>query len=151
MRIAPRAVLAALGLAAGCARPSAAPTAEYFPLAGRPDLPFSEVVRVGTLLFVSGQIGMDSTGRTLVPGGIGPETTQALANLRAVLLRHGSSMDQVVKCTALLADMREWNAMNAVYAPYFPRNFPARTAVGGVSLVFGARVEFDCVAVVPAG
>ncbi len=148
MRLAPLALLVLLG--AGCARPAAPSAATYFPLAGRPELPFSEVVQVGTLLFVSGQIGMDSTGRTLAPGGIGPETAQALANLRTVLLRHGSSMDQVVKCAVFLADLREWNAMNAVYAPHFPRHFPARTAVGGVALVFGARVEFDCVAVVPS-
>jgi 2-iminobutanoate/2-iminopropanoate deaminase len=119
---------------------------QFFPFAPRPELPFSEAVRVGRLLYVSGQVGSDSGAAGVVAGGIGPETARALENLEAVLTRHGSSMDQVVKCTALLADMREWNAMNKVYATYFKHHFPSRTALGGVQLVFGARVEFDCIA-----
>jgi len=149
----PRYVLRAFGaavlaayLCGGCSGSRPAPsTAEYFPVSGRPDLPFSEAARIGELLFLSGQIGIDGSGR-IVPGGIGPETRQALENIRAVLERHGSSLDQVVKCTALLVDMREWEAMNQVYRTFFPRHLPARTALGVSGLVLGARVELECVA-----
>lgn len=92
-------------------------TVEYFPVpaALAPlKLPFSEAVRVGSMLYLSGAIGIDDTG-TIVPGGIEAETRQALANIRVVLERHGSSMDRVIKCTVMLTDMREWAAMNRVY------------------------------------
>lgn len=131
-------------LLGGCASAASAP--EFFAFSARPELPFSEVVRAGSLLYVSGQVGTDSTAGKLVSGGIGPETARAIENLKQVLERHGSSLDRVVKCTALLADMQEWNAMNQVYATYFKGHFPARTALGGVQLVFGARVELDCIA-----
>jgi 2-iminobutanoate/2-iminopropanoate deaminase len=139
----------AAGLLGGCAssRPQP-PAAEYFPVPGRTDLPFSEATRVGDLLFLAGQIGIDEKGH-LVPGGIEAETRQTLENLREVLERHGSSLSLVVKCTALLVDMREWEAMNRVYVTYFPRHLPARTAFGVTSLVMGARVELECVARAP--
>src|ERR671939_466983 len=74
-------------------------------------------------------LGTDSTGK-LAPGGIGPETKQALENVKAALERNGLSMDRVVKCTAMLADIGEWAAMNAVYVTYFPGPKPARSAFG---------------------
>jgi reactive intermediate/imine deaminase len=104
-------------------------------------------VRVGNLLFLSGQIGVTSTG-ALVPGGIGPETRQTLDNIRDVLQRTGSSMERVVKCTVMLADMREWESMNVVYAAYFPGNKPARSSFGATGLALGARVEIECIATV---
>jgi reactive intermediate/imine deaminase len=108
--------------------------------------PFSPAVRAGGLLFLAGQLGTDSTGR-LVPGGVQPETRQAMANIRAVLERAGSSLDRVVKCTVFLADMREWGAMNAVYTTFFaPGRRPARTAAGASGLALDARVEIECVA-----
>jgi 2-iminobutanoate/2-iminopropanoate deaminase len=113
---------------------------------GRPQHPFSPAVQVGQLLFLAGQIGTDSTGK-LVSGGIEAETRQTMNNIRDVLGRVGSSMDRVVKCTAMLADMAEWPAMNAVYASYFPRQFPARSAFGATGLALGARVEIECIAV----
>ena len=94
---------------------------EYFPVATTLDslkLPFSEAVRVGPMLYLSGAMGIDDTG-ALVPGGIEAETRQALENIRAVLERHGSSMDRVIKCTVMLADMQEWAAMNRVYVESF--------------------------------
>jgi reactive intermediate/imine deaminase len=103
-------------------------------------------VQVGQLLFLAGQIGTDSTGR-LVAGGIRAETRQAMDNIRDVLGRVGSSMDRIVKCTVMMADMAEWPVMNAVYATYFPRQFPARSAFGATGLALGARVEIECVAV----
>ena len=113
---------------------------------GRPQYPFSPAVQVGQLLFLAGQIGTDSTGR-LVAGGIKAETRQTMENIRDVLGRVGSSMDRIVKCTVMMADMAEWPAMNAVYASYFPRQFPARSAFGATGLALGARVEIECVAV----
>jgi reactive intermediate/imine deaminase len=107
--------------------------------------PFSEAVRVDNLIFLSGVIGSDSTGR-LVAGGIGPETRQALENIKAALARNGLGMDRVVKCTAMLADISEWPAMNQVYATYFPGPKPARSAFAASGLVFGARIELECFA-----
>ena len=125
-------------------------TVEYFPVAaslGPLKLPFSEAVRVGSLLYLSGALGIDSTG-TLVPGGIEPETRQALANIRAVLERPGSALDRVIKCTAMLADMGEWAAMNRVYVEHFPNNLPARSAFGASGLALGGRIELECIATI---
>ena len=128
-------------------RPTAAPslTLERVPMAGNPKLPFSAAVRVGPMIYLSGQLGTDSTGH-VVPGGIGPETAQALANIRALLTAQGSGMERVVKCTAMLADMAEWPAMNVEYARHFPAGFPARSAFGTTGLALGARVELECLA-----
>lgn len=108
--------------------------------------PFSEAVRVGNLLFLSGQIGTGEDG--LVPGGIGPETRQTLENIQATLEKYGSSMEEVVKCTVFLADIGEWPAMNEVYATFFPGNKPARSAVAGSGLALDSRVEIECIATV---
>jgi 2-iminobutanoate/2-iminopropanoate deaminase len=142
----PAALALAASLLAGCASPGRPPAPEFLTPYGRPTNPFSPAVRVGDLLFLAGQIGTDSTGR-LVSGGIEAETRQTMSNIRDVLARTGSSMDRVVKCTAFLADMREWPAMNAIYATYFPKNFPARSALGATGLALGARVEIECIAV----
>ncbi len=113
-------------------------------------LPFSEAVRAGDFLFLSGQVGNIPGTRELVPGGIGPESRQVMDNIKAALARHGASMDDVVKCSVFLADMREWPAFNAVYATCFPRHFPARSALGANGLALGARVEVECIALSPA-
>ena len=128
-------------------RPAVNPplTLERVPMPGNLKLPFSAAVRVGPMLYLSGQLGTDSAGR-LVAGGIGPETAQALANVSALLAGHGSGMDRVVKCTAMLADMAEWPAMNMEYARHFPAGFPARSAFGTTGLALGARVELECLA-----
>lgn len=123
---------------------------EYFPVAGSLDslkLPFSEAVRVGPMLYLAGAMGIDQSG-ALVPGGIEAETRQALENIRSVLERHGSSMDQVVKCTVMLADMQEWAAMNRVYVEHFTTNLPARSAFGASGLALGGRVEIECIAMI---
>lgn len=124
------------------------PDLEFFALPGGQNLPFSEAVRVGDLLYLSGQLGTDSTGQ-LVPGGIGPETRQALTNIAAALTRHGSSLDRVVKCTVMLADITEWAAMNQVYVTFFRSHRPARSAFGTSGLALGARLELECMALVP--
>jgi 2-iminobutanoate/2-iminopropanoate deaminase len=143
-------VLPAL-LAAPTAR-AAAQGPEFYP---SPDsilkkMPFSEAVRVGDLLLVSGQIGSLPGTLTLAPGGIGPETRQTFRNIAAILERHGASLKDIVKCTVFLADIGEWGAFNVVYREFFSPPYPARSALGGTELVFGARTEVECVAVVPA-
>ncbi|HET6546051.1 MAG TPA: Rid family hydrolase [Rhodanobacteraceae bacterium] len=124
---------------------------EFFPMAGAEPLhlPFSEAVRAGSLLFLSGQIGNVSGKLELVPGGIEPETRQVMDHIEAILARHGANLDDVVKCTAFLADMREWPAFNRVYRGYFRQHFPARSAFGATGLALGARVELECIAVLP--
>ena len=141
--------------AAGCAAKTAtAPGGEaraiYHTPYGRPVYPFSPAVQVGPMLYLAGQIGTDSTNR-LVAGGIEAETRQTMANIADVLARSGSSMDRVVKCTVMMADMKEWPAMNAIYATYFPGNYPARSAFGTNGLALGARVEIECWATVGPG
>lgn len=136
-----------LVLLAGACRPTRTPVVQYFPVPQRPgqlSWPFSSAVRVGDMLFLAGQIGTDSTG-TLVTGGIEAETRQTLENIKAALQRAGSSMDRVVKCTAMLADMGEWDRMNRVYVTYFRADrLPARSAFGANGLARGARVELEC-------
>jgi 2-iminobutanoate/2-iminopropanoate deaminase len=110
--------------------------------------PFSEAVRVGNILYLSGVIGTVPGTPQLAPGGIEAETKQALENISAVLQRNGSSMDQVIKCTVMLADMSEWARMNAVYVTFFPKHFPARSAMGVSGLALGARTEIECIATV---
>jgi reactive intermediate/imine deaminase len=111
-------------------------------------LPFSDAVRVGDLLFVSGKIGNVPGSLELAPGGIQGETRQTLEHIKASVERHGSSMDRVVKCTVFLADMAEWGKMNEVYVQFFPTNKPARSALGVSGLALGARVEIECIAAV---
>jgi 2-iminobutanoate/2-iminopropanoate deaminase len=129
-------------------KPPRAAVPQFFssPDAALANLPFSEAVRTGDLLFVSGQIGNAPGTLAVVPGGIEAEARRALENMRAILERHGSSLDHVVKCTVFLADMREWPAFNEVYRRFFTRNLPARSALGASDLALGARVEIECVA-----
>ncbi|MCU0493558.1 MAG: RidA family protein [Chloroflexaceae bacterium] len=126
------------------------PEVEYLPFESEAlqALPFSEAVRVGHTLYLSGQMGVGDDGK-LVPGGIVAETRQAMENIKAVLERHGATLDNVVKVTVMLADMQEWAAMNQVYLPYFPTHRPARSAFGASGLALGGRVEIECVAVLP--
>jgi len=122
------------------------PDIEYLTSDQLKGLPFSEAVRVGSMLYLSGMIGVDSSMK-LVPGGIAPETRQAMENMKAALERYGSSLDHVIKATVMLADMSEWTRMNEVYVTYFPKHLPARSALGANGLAFGARVEIECIAV----
>jgi reactive intermediate/imine deaminase len=108
------------------------------------NLPFSEGVRVDDMIYLSGQVGNIPGTLELVKGGIGPETRQTMENIKATLERHGSSMDKVVKCLCMLADMSEWPAMNEEYVKYFPGPKPARSAFGSNGLALGARLEIEC-------
>jgi len=126
--------------------------AEYFPVADLPgamNLPFSEAVRVGDMLYVSGTVGLDKSGK-LVSGGMAAEAKQAMDNIAATLKRHGSSFDNAVQCAVALADIKDWPAFNEVYRHYFTTHFPARMAFATGGLAFDARVEVQCNATVSA-
>jgi len=107
--------------------------------------PFSDAVQVGDLYFLSGQIGMDHSIRKLVVGGIAEETKQTLENIKAVLKQHDMNMNNVVKCTVILADIKDFAAFNEVYKTYFPQK-PARTTFAAKGLAVGANIEIECIA-----
>ena len=121
--------------------------ATYYPFPGNTGLPFSAAARVGNLLYLSGQMGIGPDVKP-VPGGIEAETRKTMENIKAVLERHGSSLDRVIKATVMMADMAEWPAMNAVYVTYFTKHLPARSAFGASALALGGRVEIECIATV---
>ena len=108
------------------------------------NLPFSEAVRVGDMLYLSGQLGILPGTTDLAPGGIEGESRQAMENIKSVLERNGSSMDKIVKCTVMIADIAEWPAFNEVYVTYFPGPKPARSAFGAAGLALNGRVEVEC-------
>jgi reactive intermediate/imine deaminase len=143
-----RHALLALAAAAAFAAPAAAQQrVEYLnanPQAAQ-SRPFSEAVRVGDMLYLSGALGT-RPGAGLVEGGTAAETTQALENIKAVLERHGSSLDRVVKCMVMLTDMADFRAMSDAYVKFFPTNRPARSAFGVAALAAGAHVEIECMA-----
>ena len=107
--------------------------------------PFSESVRVGDILFLSGQIGDGKDGK-LAPGGINAEANQILVNISGALVSRGLSLKDVVKCTVFLADIAEWADFNEVYKQHFKRPYPARSALGASGLALDARAEVECIA-----
>jgi reactive intermediate/imine deaminase len=111
-------------------------------------LPFSEAVRVGNTLYLSGQIGIVPGSMKVAPGGIKEETKQAMENIKTALEAHGYGLTNLVKCTAMLADMAEWPAFNEAYKTFFTDHYPARSAFGANGLALGARVEIECIAAV---
>ena len=114
---------------------------------GRPTRPFTPAVQVGDVLYLSGQVGTSANAQGgVVPGGIQAETRQTMENIRDVLEKSGSSMDRIFKCTVMIADMKEWDAMNEVYVSFFPGNKPARTSLGASGLALNAKVEIECLA-----
>jgi 2-iminobutanoate/2-iminopropanoate deaminase len=110
----------------------------------RPKAPYSPVAVAGDLVFTAGQVGFD-VGGELVSGGISAQTRQALENLRACLRAAGCDVGDVVKVTAFLTDLGDFEAYNTVYREFFSEPFPARTTVGAV-LPGGILVEIEAVA-----
>jgi len=110
--------------------------------------PYSVAIKVENLAFTSGQIGLDPTTQMLVQGGVQAETRQALNNLKQVLLAAGSDLERVVKTTVFLKDMSDFQAMNSVYAEFFPVDPPARSAVAAAGLPKGANVEIEAIGIV---
>lgn len=110
--------------------------------------PYSQAIKAGGFVFCSGQVAIDPRTGQFVAGGVAEQTEQVLKNLSAVLEAAGSSLDQVVKTTVFLADMKEFSAMNEVYARFFSEPPPARATVAAAGLPRDARVEIEAVALV---
>jgi 2-iminobutanoate/2-iminopropanoate deaminase len=108
--------------------------------------PYSQAIRAGDYLFLSGQIPLDPTTGAVVDGNVADQTRQVFRNLEAVLQAAGGSFDQVVKTTVYLTDMAEFGAMNDVYGSYFGAPAPARATVQAAALPRGVKVEIDLVA-----
>jgi 2-iminobutanoate/2-iminopropanoate deaminase len=113
------------------------------------NLPFSEGVRVGDVLYLSGVVGIKPGTMTLVPGGLEAETRQVFDNLGTVLNGAGAAPSDVVKCTVMLNDIRQWSKFNEFYTAFFKQHRPARSAFGVAGLALGAAVELECIAAVP--
>lgn len=108
------------------------------------ELPFSDAVRVGDVLYLSGQMGVKPGTKALVDGGMMAEARQAMDNIGAALAANGLTFDAVFKATVMLVDMDEWAAFNEVYLGYFhPDRLPARSAFGAAALALGGRVEIE--------
>lgn len=110
--------------------------------------PYSQAIKVGNLIYTSGQIPIDPATGTLVAGGIKEQTRQSLLNVQAILKEAGISMSSVVKTTVFMADMNDFADMNGVYAEFFTEPYPARSAVAVKALPKGALVEIEVVAAV---
>ena len=108
--------------------------------------PYSQAIRVGNLIYTSGQIPINPATGQFVDGGIKEQTRQSLTNVKAILEEAGTSMVNVVKTTVFMADMNDFADMNAVYAEFFTEPFPARSAVAVKTLPKGALVEIEVVA-----
>jgi 2-iminobutanoate/2-iminopropanoate deaminase len=141
-------LLGAMALAAPSLATSGTPPLEYYNAGNDSNRPFTLAVRAGDYVHVSGQMGTDANG--LVPGGFEAQSRKALDNIAAILKGMNLSMDAVVKCTVMMADMNKWSDFNKVYATYFkPGRLPARSAFGVSALALGGEVEVECLAYAP--
>ncbi len=112
-------------------------------------LPFSDAVRVGNMLYLSGQVGNIPGEMQLVEGGLKAESRQIMQNIQKVLKANGSSLDHAVKLTIFIDDVALWGQFNEVYKEFFPGKKPARSAFGAEGLALGAAVEVECIAYIP--
>lgn len=108
--------------------------------------PYSQAIRVGNIVYTSGQIPLDPATGAFVEGGIKEQTRQALTNIKAILEEAGTSMGKVVKTTVFMANMDDFADMNAVYAEFFTEPYPARSAVAVKTLPKGALIEIEVIA-----
>lgn len=145
MKFATAIATAVLMMTGGAAGAQTRPAVEHYgrpALNGQP-LPFSDAVRVGDTLYLSGQLGLGADGK--LPDGIDAQTKQALDNVGAILKRAGLGYGDIFHCTAMLSDMALWPAFNKVYVTYFPEGKrPARSAFGASGLALGGLVELEC-------
>lgn len=111
-------------------------------------LPYSAAVQAGNIIYVSGVLGLQPGGDALVPGGITPEAEQIFARIQDVLRLAGSDIQNVVKCTVLLADIDDFSAMNAVFSATFPNEPPARSTIIVPAIPLGAAIEIECDALI---
>jgi reactive intermediate/imine deaminase len=107
--------------------------------------PYSQAVRVGNVIWVSGQIPLDPATKELVGGDIEVQVRRVFENLKAIVLAAGASLDDVVKATVFLIDLSHFGLVNKVMAEYFREPYPARAAVGVAALPRGAQVEVECI------
>ena len=112
--------------------------------------PYSQAIRVGQLLFVSGQVALDPETGALVQGDVATQTHSVLRNLKSILEAAGASLDDVVRTTVFLADLNDFAAMNGVYATYFTPPAPARSTIQVARLPKDARGEIDLIASISA-
>ena len=110
--------------------------------------PYSQAIKVGNLVYTSGQLPIDPATGAFPEGGIKEQTRQSLANVKAILKETGLTMSNVVKTTVFMADMNDFADMNAVYAEFFKEPYPARSAVAVKTLPKGALVEIEVVAAI---
>lgn len=110
--------------------------------------PYSQAIKAGSLLFVSGQIPLDPATGAMVEGGIDAQTHRVFANLKAILEAAGASFDNVVRTTVYLADMNDFGTVNEIYGTYFSSPAPARATVQAARLPKDSRVEIDIIAVI---
>jgi len=108
--------------------------------------PYSQAIRVGNLVFTSGQIPVNPATGLIVEGGIREQTRQSLQNVRAILSEAGLSMNDVIKTTVFMEDMNDFADMNSVYAEFFSEPYPARSAVAVKTLPKGVKVEIEILA-----
>ena len=116
--------------------------------APNPQGPYSHAVKAGNFIYVSGQAALDPVTSKPIHGTVAEEARRTLENLKAILEAAGASLEDVIKCSVFLADIRDFAAMNAVYAEYFDSAKPARTTVQAVLPAAGLKVEIDCIAYV---
>ena len=110
-------------------------------------VPYSESVQVGDMLYISGQIAnIDNDYNKIVEGGIRPQVNQAMINIQNILKKHNASMDDIIKCTCILANDDDWGPMSEEYVKYFNIHKPARTTFGGAELGDGILFEIECIA-----
>lgn len=110
------------------------------------NLPFSEAVAVGDILYLSGQIGNRPGELSVVKGGIQAETEQTMNNIFTILKKYGSAPKKIVKCTIFMADMDDWDDMNIAYIKALGDHRPARSALGASGLALNSKVEIECLA-----
>ena len=108
--------------------------------------PYSQAIRIDSLVFTAGQIGLNPATTELVEGGVEEQTRQVLTNLRNVLEAAGSGLNYVVKTTVFLKDMNDFPRMNAIYAEFFSEAFPARSTIAVAGLPKGGLVEIEAIA-----
>jgi len=109
--------------------------------------PYSAAIRNGSMIFTSGQVGVNPQTGELAPGGVAAQTRQALQNLQTVLEAAGASLGEVVKTTVFLSDINDYGSVNSIYAEFFDQKPPARSAVQVAALPKGAAVEIEAIAI----
>ena len=156
MQMTGRFVLVACALAAAALAPRAAAAQQpggkqvFNPPNARPGGVLSAAVRAGNVIYLSGALGTRPGGGGLAEGGIQGQTRQALENIKASAALAGVTMEDMVKCTVFLTDVKDFQGMNQVYREFFPSNPPARSTVAVAGLVVpGAVIEIECIAAKP--